>query len=78
MAYTFLKTQGIEVGTSLVEKDQIGFAGDLLAKAKDKVKLLLPGDHVAAERMDVQAKRQTFKNGQIPLTGSVWTSGRRR
>jgi phosphoglycerate kinase len=66
MAYTFLKAQGIEVGKSLVEKDQIGFSSTLLEKAKGKVKLLLPQDHVAAERMDIQAKRQIVKNGMIP------------
>ena len=66
MAYTFLKAQGIEVGKSLVEDDQLGLARDLLEKAKGKVKLLLPSDHVAAERMDVQAKRQVVRNGEIP------------
>ena len=70
MAYTFLKAQGIEVGKSLVEDDQLGLARDLLEKAKGKIKLLLPSDHVAAERMDAQAKWQVVRNGEIP-TGWV-------
>lgn len=66
MAYTFLKARGIEVGKSLVEADQIGLSHNLLESAKGKVKLLLPFDHVAAERMDVQAKREVVTNDHIP------------
>ncbi|HVP76448.1 MAG TPA: phosphoglycerate kinase [Thermodesulfobacteriota bacterium] len=66
MAYTFLRAEGIGVGKSLVEEDQIGFSSSLLKKAKGKVNLLLPQDHMAAERMDLQAKRQIVKNGMIP------------
>src|SRR5216684_1711703 len=47
MAYTFLKSQGESVGTSLVEEDKIELARDLLQQAKThKVKFLLPTDHV--------------------------------
>ena len=67
MAYTFLKAKGLEVGKSLVEEDHLSFARDLLSKAEGKVKLVLPADHVAAERMDVQAKRRLVKNGEIPF-----------
>jgi len=66
MAYTFLKGEGFQVGKSLVEEDQIGFSLNLLEKAKGKIKFLLPSDHIAAERMDAQAERETVKNGKIP------------
>jgi phosphoglycerate kinase len=66
MAYTFLRAEGIGVGKSLVEEDQIGFASAMLEKAKGKVKLLLPTDHVAAEKMDPQAKHRIVGNGEIP------------
>jgi phosphoglycerate kinase len=66
MAYTFLKAEGFEVGKSLVEKDQIEFSRSLLKKAEGKMKFILPSDHVAAEKMDVQAKRQVVKNEKIP------------
>lgn len=66
MAYTFLKAEGFQVGKSLVEEDQIGFSHNLLEKAKGKIKFLLPSDHIAAERMDIQAKREIVRNDKIP------------
>jgi phosphoglycerate kinase len=66
MAFTFLKAKGFDVGRSLVEEDQLGFSLNLLARAEGKVKFLLPYDHIAAERMDIQAKRQIVKNEKIP------------
>ena len=38
----------------------------LLEKAKGKIKFVLPSDHVAAEKMDAQAKSKIVKNGEIP------------
>ena len=47
MAYTFLKSQGQEIGNSLCEEDKLDYAKEMLEKAKTKgVKLLLPVDHV--------------------------------
>jgi phosphoglycerate kinase len=66
MAYTFLKAKGFDVGKSLVEEDQLGFSLNLLGRAEGKVKFLLPYDHIAAERMDIQAKRGIVKNDKIP------------
>ncbi len=66
MAYTFLKAEGFQVGKSLVEEDQIGFSHNLLEKAKGRMKFLLPSDHIAAERMDIQAKREIVRNDKIP------------
>jgi phosphoglycerate kinase len=66
MAYTFLKAEGFQIGKSLIEEEQIGFSLNLLEKAKGKIKFLLPSDHIAAERMDVQAKRAIVKNDKIP------------
>jgi len=66
MAYTFLKGNGVEVGKSLVEEEQIGFSLNLLERAKGKVKFLLPVDHMAAERMDLHAKREVVRNERIP------------
>ncbi|WP_070101715.1 phosphoglycerate kinase, partial [Clostridium paraputrificum] len=55
--YTFLKAQGYEIGTSLVEEDRLDYAKEMVAKAEAKgVKFLLPVDHrVAAEFKDVAA-----------------------
>ncbi|MBS5939749.1 MAG: phosphoglycerate kinase [Clostridium sp.] len=57
MAYTFLKAQGYEVGSSLVEADRIDYAKEMIEKAAAKgVKFLLPVDHrIAAEFKDVEA-----------------------
>lgn len=66
MAYTFLRAKGIEVGKSLVEADQIGLSLSLLEGAKGKVKFILPSDHVAAEKMEVQAKKEIVTNDNIP------------
>ncbi|MEI3628814.1 phosphoglycerate kinase [Lactococcus lactis] len=46
MAYTFLKAQGYEIGSSLVEDDKLDLAKELLEKAAGK--LILPLDHKVA------------------------------
>lgn len=66
MAYTFLKGRGIEVGKSLVEEDQIEFSKQLLRRGEGRVKIILPQDHLAAERMDPQAPREVVRNEAIP------------
>jgi len=68
MAYTFLHAQGQTTGKSLVEIDKIDVAHAALAKAKAKgVKLLLPIDHVLADKFDANAKTQVFSgSGHFP------------
>ena len=49
MAYTFLKAQGLEIGTSLVDESKIEYCGEMLKKAKaENKKLLLPVDVAVA------------------------------
>mgnify|MGYP000313235175 CR=1 FL=1 len=49
MAYTFLKAQGNEVGTSLVDDEKLDYCKNMLQKAQEKgVKLLLPLDTAVA------------------------------
>jgi phosphoglycerate kinase len=51
MAYTFLKSQGIETGRSLVEDDKLDLARDLLARASERgVSFLLPTDNVVVDK----------------------------
>ncbi|MGQ9507858.1 MAG: phosphoglycerate kinase [Thermodesulfobacteriota bacterium] len=66
MAYTFLKGKGFEVGKSLVEEDQIEYSLQLLKRGEGKIKLILPVDHVAAEKMDTQARSEVVRNESIP------------
>jgi len=50
MAYTFLKAKGYEVGTSLVDNEQIDYCKDMMAKAEKLGKnLVLPIDSVVAK-----------------------------
>jgi phosphoglycerate kinase len=67
MAYTFLKAQGKEVGSSLCENDKLDLANELLAKAKEKgVALHLPKDSVVADKFDANATTQELSNDNIP------------
>ena len=67
MAYTFLKTQGKEIGTSLLEADRIEMAGNLLDEAKKRnIKLLLPTDVVIADRFDNEASTRVVSVDEIP------------
>ena len=59
MAYTFLKAQGHEVGKSLCETDQLDYAREMIAQAKERgVKFLLPADSVAADAFAADARTQ--------------------
>ena len=65
MAYTFLKAQGQKVGRSRVEEDKLDLARELLKQAKSRnVKLLLPVDHIAADKIDASAKPHTIAVGE--------------
>jgi len=65
MAYTFLKALGEPVGKSLVEDDKLELAKHLLQEAKTrKLKLLLPVDHIAADKVDANAHVTKVEQGQ--------------
>jgi phosphoglycerate kinase len=50
MAYTFLKAQGYEIGTSLLEEEKMDYALEMINKAQEKgVKLLLPVDNICGD-----------------------------
>ncbi|MFE7357828.1 phosphoglycerate kinase [Streptomyces sp. NPDC057543] len=61
MAYTFLKAQGHEVGSSLLQEDQIPAVLEYLERAKAKgVEFVLPVDVVVSEQFpDLKAKAPT-------------------
>jgi phosphoglycerate kinase len=53
MAYTYLAAQGIPIGSSLLQEDQLDLVRANLARAKERgVKLLLPADHVVAQAFE--------------------------
>lgn len=63
MAYTFFKAQGKEIGDSLLDEDNIDYAGELLEKAGDK--LVLPIDTVASDDFSNDANTEVVE-GDIP------------
>ncbi|MBR5207374.1 MAG: phosphoglycerate kinase [Erysipelotrichaceae bacterium] len=64
MAYTFMKAQGGEIGTSLLEADRVELAKEYLEKAGDQI--VLPVDNVCADKFAEDANTQVCKSGQIP------------
>ena len=71
MAYTFLKAQGYEVGTSLVDGTKIDYCKEMLEKAKANGKaLLLPVDTVTASEfpnpIDAAIEVVTYDSNKIP------------
>ena len=73
MSYTFLKAEGYSIGNSLIEEDKIGYAKEMIEKAKAKgVKLLLPVDNVIADKFAAEAEPivtedQNIKEGYMGL-----------
>jgi phosphoglycerate kinase len=67
MAYTFLKAQGREVGASLLEAERLEVARAILEEARSKgVSLLLPDDHVVAEKAEATAPTRIADSSAIP------------
>lgn len=67
MSYTFLNAQGHEVGTSLLEKDKVNLAKELMEKAEQKnVKLLLPVDIVITKEFKNDSGYKTVNIDSIP------------
>ena len=67
MAYTFLKSQGHEVGKSICEMDKLDLARELLEKAKAKgVELLLPVETVVAKEFSNDAEEMVVPSVAIP------------
>jgi len=60
MAYTFLKSRLLEIGDSLVEKDYLSEAFQIIDSADyNRCKFLLPEDHIVADEFSENAKKKT-------------------
>ncbi|MGP8079563.1 MAG: phosphoglycerate kinase [Dehalococcoidales bacterium] len=67
MAATFLKSEGYEVGQSLIEADRIETAADLIKKTKaNKVSLILPPDVVITNDVSNQGSYQVVTIDKVP------------
>jgi phosphoglycerate kinase len=67
MCYTFLKAKGFQVGNSLVETEKVNLAFQLIKKADERgVKLILPLDHVVADKVEESAKTRTVDTNAMP------------
>jgi len=68
MAYTFFKARGLAVGKSLVEDDKLDEATRIEASAAAKgVTLLLPTDHVVADKVDASAAHEVLAVGDAAI-----------
>lgn len=76
MANTFIRSRGFETGTSLVEDDAVGLAGEILARAGDRLRL--PEDVVvAADRSDPDTELRAVAADAIPAGWSALDIGPR-
>ena len=67
MIFTFYKSRGMSVGSSLVEDDKLELARTLEAKAKAKgVQFLLPTDVLVADKFSAEANTQIVSVDAIP------------
>lgn len=66
MAFTFIKAQGGNIGSSLVEEDKLDLALDILQKAKaQNVKVYIPVDVIAADAFNNDADRKEVPADEI-------------
>ncbi len=67
MAFTFFKSQGKEIGKSLLEEEKISLAKEVLKKAdQSKMKFILPVDVVVASEFKNDSPYDTVKIDNIP------------
>ncbi len=65
MTYTFLKARGVAIGSSLVEDEKLGVAGEAMELGGDK--LLLPIDHVIAADLAADAETRVVDATNEPI-----------
>jgi phosphoglycerate kinase len=67
MAYTFLAAQGHQIGDSILQAGQLGQVTTVLADAaKAGVEVVLPVDHVVADRFAADAQPEVVPGPDIP------------
>lgn len=72
MAYTFLKSKGISIGNSKLEKEKLELAKDILEKAQGvRKEIILPVDHIVVDTVDPTANTsvagESIPDGKIAV-----------
>ena len=67
MAYTFMKSLGYEIGTSLLEADKVELAAEMMKKAEEKgVKFLIPVDNKVGKEYAPDTEAMVVDSDNIP------------
>ena len=67
MAYTFMKSLGHSIGTSLLEEEQVENAGQMMKDAEAKgVKFLIPVDNKVGKEYDENTEAMVVNSDEIP------------
>lgn len=67
MAYTFFKSMGYKIGTSILDADSVDLAKDLIREAEEnKVRFLLPVDVVCGKEFKNDTETGVYKAEEIP------------
>ncbi len=67
MAYTFMKSLGHNIGTSLLEADKVELAAEMMKKAEEKgVKFLIPVDNKVGKEYKADTEAMVVNSDDIP------------
>ncbi len=67
MAYTFMKAEGYNIGTSLLDEENIDFAKEMMAEAEKKgVKFLIPIDNRIGKEYNKDTEHKICDSDNIP------------
>ena len=67
MAYTFMKSLGYNIGTSLLEADKVELAAEMMKKAEEKgVKFLIPVDNKVGKEYAADTESMVVNSDNIP------------
>ncbi len=67
MAYTFMKSLGYNIGTSLLEADKVELAAEMMKKAEEKgVKFLIPVDNKVGKEYAADTEAMIVDSDKIP------------
>jgi 3-phosphoglycerate kinase len=65
IAYTFLKSKGVDTGNTKVHEDYLSKCSNLLKKAEEKgIKIVLPVDHIAAIKAESNITIRMVRSGE--------------